>query len=121
MAISGYVACEAEVFGLFDEVDVFLYAFSEGLTARRASVQAVAASGKPVVVNAPAKPGGFDHHPTFRRLIEARLIRLVPHEAEAGDLAAAVSEARTVRPAPIAIEKSAAWADVVAALDRLAS
>ena len=80
----------------------------------------MAAAGKPVVVNAPAKPGGFDHHPTYRRLIEAGLIRLVPHQAEAGVLATAVREARAARSTPIAIEKAAAWADVVAALDRLA-
>src|SRR5690606_15556429 len=55
VTVTGYVKGAAELYGLFAEVDVFLYPLSEGLTSRRASVQAAALSGKPIVASAPAR------------------------------------------------------------------
>lgn len=121
VAISGYVETDAEVFGLFDQIDAFLYAFSEGLTSRRGSVLAAAMSGKPVIVNAPREPGGFDHHPTYRRLLEAGAVRLAPTEADARVLADAVVQARAVPPKPVAVEKSAVWTDVVEVIARVSA
>src|SRR5262249_55193265 len=68
--VSGYVASDAEVFGLFEEVDVFCYPLQEGLTARRSSVLTCVQSGRPLVVTGPALPDEFDHHPRFKQLIE---------------------------------------------------
>lgn len=119
VAISGYIETDAEVFALFDQVDAFLYAFVEGLTSRRGSVLAAAMSGKPVVVNAPREPGSFDHHPTYRRLLEAGAVWLAPTDADAAALADALLRARATSPKPVTIEKGAVWADVVAALKRV--
>ena len=45
--VSGYVASDHEVFGLFSEVDAFCYPLDEGLTARRSSVLTCVQSGRP--------------------------------------------------------------------------
>jgi glycosyltransferase involved in cell wall biosynthesis len=79
--VSGYVASDHEVFGLFSEIDAFCYPLEEGITARRASVLASVQSGRPVIVTAPAEPGEFDHHPRFKQLIDGGAIVLVSRGA----------------------------------------
>jgi glycosyltransferase involved in cell wall biosynthesis len=76
--VSGYVASDREVFGLFGELDAFCYPLDEGLTARRASVLTGVQSAKPVVVTGPTETDEFDHHPRFRELIDRGAIVLVP-------------------------------------------
>jgi glycosyltransferase involved in cell wall biosynthesis len=75
--VSGFVASDQEVFGLFNEVDVFCYPLDEGLTARRSSVLTCVQSGRPLIVTGPALPEEFDHHPRFRELIDRGAIVLV--------------------------------------------
>jgi glycosyltransferase involved in cell wall biosynthesis len=79
--VSGYVASDNEMFGLFGEVDAFCYPLQEGLTARRSSILACVQSGRPVIVTGPAEPDEFDHHPRFRNLIDRGTIVLVPRGA----------------------------------------
>jgi glycosyltransferase involved in cell wall biosynthesis len=92
--VSGYVASDAEVFGLFSEVDAFCYPLDEGLTARRSSVLTCVQSGKPLIVTGPALREEFDHHPRFKELIDRGAIVLVPRgsddEAYADSVVAAV-------------------------------
>jgi len=64
--VTGYVASEPEVFGLFSQIDAFCYPLDEGLTARRASILACVQSGRPVIVTGPAESDEFDHHPRFK-------------------------------------------------------
>jgi glycosyltransferase involved in cell wall biosynthesis len=68
--VSGYVASDAEVFGLLGEVDAFCYPLEEGLTARRSSILACVQSGRPVIVASPFEPDEFDHHSRFKALID---------------------------------------------------
>lgn len=75
--VSGYVASDHEVFGLFSEIDVFCYPLDEGLTARRSSVLTCVQSGRPLIVTGPALPDEFDHHPRFKELIDRGAIVLV--------------------------------------------
>jgi glycosyltransferase involved in cell wall biosynthesis len=75
--VSGYVASDHEVFGLFSEVDAFCYPLDEGLTARRSSVLACMQSGRPVIATGPALEDEFDHHPRFKELIDRGAIVLV--------------------------------------------
>ena len=75
--VSGYVASDHEVFGLFSEIDAFCYPLDEGLTARRSSILACVQSGRPVIVTGPAEPDEFDHHPRFKALIDRGAIVLV--------------------------------------------
>jgi glycosyltransferase involved in cell wall biosynthesis len=80
--VSGYVASDHEVFGLFSEVDAFCYPLDEGLTARRASILASVQSGRPVIVTGPGLPDEFDHHPRFKELIDRGAIVLVTRGSE---------------------------------------
>ena len=80
--VSGYVASDHEVFGLFSEVDAFCYPLDEGLTARRSSILTCAQSGRPVIVTGPAEPDEFDHHPRFKELIDRGAIVLVAHGSD---------------------------------------
>jgi glycosyltransferase involved in cell wall biosynthesis len=80
--VSGFVASDHEVFGLFSEIDAFCYPLGEGLTARRSSVLTCVQSGKPVIVTGPAERDEFDHHPRFKELIDRGTIVLVPRGSD---------------------------------------
>jgi glycosyltransferase involved in cell wall biosynthesis len=80
--VSGYVASDDEVFGLFSAVDAFCYPLQEGLTARRSSILACVQSGRPVIVTGPAEAGEFDHHPRFKQLIDRGTIVMVARGSE---------------------------------------
>jgi hypothetical protein len=75
--VSGYIASDHEVFGVFSEVDAFCYPLDEGLTARRSSVLTCVQSGRLVIVTGPAEHDEFDHHPRFKELIDRGAIVLV--------------------------------------------
>ncbi len=85
--VSGYVASDREVFGLFSQIDAFCYPLDEGLTARRGSVVTCVQSGRPVIVTGPAEPDEFDHHPRFKELIDRGAIVLVARDAGEGTYA----------------------------------
>jgi glycosyltransferase involved in cell wall biosynthesis len=112
--VSGYVATDAEVFGLFSEVDAFCYPLGEGLTARRSSVLTCVQSGKPLIVTGPALMEEFDHHPRFKELIARGAIVLVARgagdETYADSILAAV-KGQTIR-APF--DFRGWWQDVAA-------
>lgn len=118
--VTGFVAGDDELAGLFAEIDVFCYAFAEGLTARRGSVLAAALSGKPVVVNAPERPDALSHHRLFERLIAAGRIRLVPVDADVATLAAEVLAARSTDIGGLAAEEEVAllWQDIATRFGR---
>jgi glycosyltransferase involved in cell wall biosynthesis len=75
--VSGFVASDPDVFGLFREVDAFCYPLDEGLTARRSSVLTCVQSGRPLIVTGPALPEEFDHHARFKELIDRGAIVLI--------------------------------------------
>lgn len=114
--VSGYVASDHEVFGLFTEIDAFCYPLDEGLTARRASILAGTQSGRPVIVTGPARADEFDHHPRFRQLIERGAIVLVPRDASeelyADSIVAAVRRPSAVVP----FDFDGWWRDAVQAI-----
>ncbi|WP_028745802.1 glycosyltransferase [Rhizobium mesoamericanum] len=119
VAVTGYVAGADELFGIFRHVDVFCYRFSEGLTARRASVLAASFSGKPVVVNGPQRSNALAHHSLFRKLVDGGAIRLVDTKADANTMADAVLKASRSHVAPFDAnaEIDALWSAVIDTLD----
>jgi glycosyltransferase involved in cell wall biosynthesis len=114
--VSGYVASDLEVFGLFGAIDAFCYPLDEGLTARRSSVLACVQSGRPVIVTGPAQPDEFDHHPRFKALIDRGAIVLVArgsdHDAYADSIVAAL-DAPSV---PTPFDFDGWWLDVAQAV-----
>jgi glycosyltransferase involved in cell wall biosynthesis len=117
--VTGYIQSAAELYGVFAEVDAFLYPLSEGLTSRRASVQAAALAGRPVIVTAPERRDSLDHHALLKSLIAGGIIQFAPWGADAVKLADAVLATRglPVKPLSAAREIGAVWRDVVDALD----
>ncbi|MGA8494329.1 MAG: class I SAM-dependent methyltransferase [Xanthobacteraceae bacterium] len=114
--VTGYIADEAELYTLFDEVGSFLFLFPEGLTARRSSVIHTLQSDRPVVVTAPRAMAEFAHHAGFTRLIEAGVLSFIPEgaglHAVADQLLAVAKQAK--RPAS-AIEWDTWWHATTAA------
>jgi glycosyltransferase involved in cell wall biosynthesis len=80
--VSGYVASDHEVFGLFSQIDAFCYPLDEGITARRSSILACVQAGRPVIVTGPAEADEFDHHPRFKELIDRGAIVLMARDAD---------------------------------------
>jgi glycosyltransferase involved in cell wall biosynthesis len=114
--ISGFVASEQALFGLFSEVDAFCYQLSEGLSARRASILTVVQSGRPVIVTAPADPFEFAHHPGFRTLISQGSVVLMDRNADDAAYADAIMAAVKRPSAPVNLDFDAWWHDVASAI-----
>jgi glycosyltransferase involved in cell wall biosynthesis len=114
--VSGFVASDREVFGLFSEIDAFCYPLDEGLTARRSSILTCVQSGRPLIVAGPALPEEFDHHPRFKELIGRGAIVLVAggadNEAYADRIAAVVKRS----PMPLPFDFDGWWKDVAEAV-----
>jgi glycosyltransferase involved in cell wall biosynthesis len=114
--VSGYVASDDDVFGLFGAVDAFCYPLEEGLTARRASILACVQSGRPVIVTGPAEPDEFDHHPRFKRLIDTGAIVLVARGAGEAAYADRIVSALKCPPVQIPFDFDGWWQDVAQAV-----
>src|SRR3954452_23698913 len=110
--VSGFVASDHEVFGLFSEIDAFCYPLSEGLTARRSSVLTSVQSGRPVIVTGPAEPDEFDHHPRFKELIDRGAIVLVPFGSDDGAYADRIVAALNWPSVHVPFDFDGWWRDV---------
>jgi glycosyltransferase involved in cell wall biosynthesis len=118
VVVSGYVASDHEVFGLFSEIDVFCYPLEEGLTARRASILASVQSGRPVVVTGPAEPNEFDHHPRFKALIDRGAIVLVARGSNDEVYADSIVSSLKRPPVQTSFDFEGWWQDVGQAIRR---
>ncbi len=116
LMVSGYLESDQEIFSLFDEVDLFVYSFAEGLTSRRGSVLTCLESGRPVVVNSPERFDEFDHHPVFGGLIARGGLRLLPTNATPAEFARAIAAIDIDHPEIASEIFEAAWRDAAVAL-----
>jgi glycosyltransferase involved in cell wall biosynthesis len=114
--VSGFIASDHEVFGLFSEIDAFCFSLDEGLTARRSSVLTCAQSGRPVIVTGPAEPDEFDHHPRFKELIDRGAIVLVPRGASDDAYADRIASALKWPSVHAPFDFDGWWRDVVGAV-----
>jgi len=114
--VTGYIASDQEVFGLFREVDAFCYPLDEGLTARRSSIIACVESGRPVIVTEPANADEFDHHPRYHHLIRHGAVVLVPRGADDNAYADAIVSALDRPTARLPIDFDAWWQDAARAV-----
>jgi hypothetical protein len=114
--VSGYVASDHEVFGLFSTVDAFCYPLDEGLTARRSSILACVQSGRPVIVTGPTEPDEFNHHPRFKELIDRGAIVLVARGSEGAVYADHIVATSRQPPAPAPFDFDGWWQDVADAV-----
>ena len=116
MIVSGYVASDDEVFGLFSAVDAFCYPLDEGLTARRSSILACVQSSRPVIVTGPAEADEFDHHPRFKQLIDRGAIVMVERGSEDELYADSIVSALKQPPVPTPFDFDGWWQDVALAV-----
>jgi glycosyltransferase involved in cell wall biosynthesis len=116
VVVSGYVASNHEVFGLFNEVDVFCYPLEEGLTARRSSVLTCVQSGRPVIVTGPAEADEFDHHQRFKELIDRGAIVLVERGSSDDIYADRIASVLKAPPAQPPFDFDGWWLDVAQAI-----
>jgi glycosyltransferase involved in cell wall biosynthesis len=114
--VSGYVASDHEVFGLFSEVDAFCYPLDEGLTARRSSILTCVQSGRPLIVTGPALPNEFDHHPRFKELIDRGAVVLVPRGSGDDVYADSIASALKAPPVQAQFDFDGWWYDVAQAV-----
>jgi glycosyltransferase involved in cell wall biosynthesis len=114
--VSGFVASDHEVFGLFGEIDAFCFSLDEGLTARRSSVLTSVQSGRPVIVTGPAQPDEFDHHPRFKELIDRGAIVLVPRGSDDDAYADRIAAALTWPSVHARFDFDGWWRDVAEAV-----
>jgi glycosyltransferase involved in cell wall biosynthesis len=85
--VTGYIAGTDELFAIFEQIDVFLFLFPEGLTARRSSVIASLQSNRPVVVSEPLSLDEFSHHDGFKALIADGALSFVARGASVDEIA----------------------------------
>jgi glycosyltransferase involved in cell wall biosynthesis len=114
--VSGYVASEHELFGLFNQVDAFCYPLDEGLTARRSSVLTCVQSTRPVIVTGSIEADEFDHHPRFKELIDRGTIALVPRGESAEAYADKIVSAVKRPPAQWPFDFNGWWNDAAEAI-----
>jgi len=117
--VSGFVASDHEVFGLFGAVDAFCYPLDEGLTARRSSVLACVQSGKPLIVTGPVLAEEFDHHPRFRELIDRGAIVLVARGSDGKAYADGIVAALKSPKVQALFDFDGWWKDVAGAIRAL--
>jgi glycosyltransferase involved in cell wall biosynthesis len=72
--ITGYIASLDDLFALFETVSVFIYPFTEGLTARRSSVLAVSQTGRPIITTPAQRSDEFNHHRDYQSIIASGLL-----------------------------------------------
>jgi glycosyltransferase involved in cell wall biosynthesis len=114
--VSGFVASDPEVFGLFSEVDAFCYPLDEGLTARRSSILTCVQSGRPLIVTGPALPDEFDHHARFKQLIDGGAIVLVARGSESAAYADKIASALKWPTVQAPFDFDGWWRDVAEAV-----
>jgi glycosyltransferase involved in cell wall biosynthesis len=115
--VTGYVERPEEIFTLFEEVDCFLYRFTEGLSSRRSSVLACLQTGKPVLVNAPMGVDEFNHHRMFSFALDNEILRLLPISADAKTYATAIATSSPSGKTQAIEMYDASWRDAVYALE----
>lgn len=116
VTVTGYIGPSAEVFAALEACDVFVYLFAEGLTSRRGSVLACLMTSHPVIVNAPAHAGEFDHHPSYRAALGDGRLTLLPTDASPDALAEAILTRRRLESTATPVDFSASWRDAVTAI-----
>jgi glycosyltransferase involved in cell wall biosynthesis len=110
--VTGYIASDDEVFGIFREIDAFCYPLEEGITARRGSVLACVQSGRPVIATSSAEPDEFDQHPRFKALIDLGAIVLVPRGSGADAYVDGIVSALNKPPLQNPFDFDSWWRDV---------
>ena len=107
--VTGFVADEAEIYALFEQIDVFLFQFPEGLTTRRSSVIACLQSQRPVLVSEPPSPTELAHHPDFAQAVATGALTLIGRSASVDEISDRVLAAARTLPATASFDGERWW------------
>jgi len=120
----GRIDDEAELMAALSASDVFLLPYSDGVSLRRGSFQAVSQLAIPLVTTKPERTDEFDAMPELKAKIESAATALCPVDATPEQFAAALVAVAKRRDAALGVELGSLWRDAaerhLAFYDRLA-
>jgi glycosyltransferase involved in cell wall biosynthesis len=120
----GRIDDEAELMATLAAADVFLLPYSDGVSLRRGSFQAVSQLPVPLVTTTPERRDEFDAMPALKAKIESAATGLCPVDALPEQFAAALVAVAGRRDAAFGLELGSLWRDAaerhLAFYDRLA-
>ncbi len=114
----GRIDDEGELMATLSAADVFLLPFTDGVSTRRGSFQAVSQLAIPLVSTLPERPDEFDFSPSLKSKIDNPATVLCPMDAAPEAFADAVQNAFAHKEEAIGVSLEKAWDD--AALAHLA-
>jgi glycosyltransferase involved in cell wall biosynthesis len=109
LSFRGRIDDETELVSTLAASDVFLLPYTDGISTRRGSFQAVAPLAIPVVSTEPERADEFDASPLLKAKVMAKATMLVPREAPADVFAAALRAAYKERDAAVGVDLAALW------------
>lgn len=120
----GRIDDEGELMATLSAADVFLLPFTDGISTRRGSFQAVSQLAIPLVSTEAERADEFDLVPALKHKIDSPATVLCPLDATPGMFADAVLLARTHADRAVAVDLAQSWIDAASAhlayYDRLA-
>jgi glycosyltransferase involved in cell wall biosynthesis len=110
----GKIDDQGELLATLSASDVFLLPYSDGVSARRGSFQAVSQLAIPLVTTEPERPDEFDFIPVLREKIDNPATALVPVDARSEDFADAVMTVLLQKDCAVGVSLHAIWREAAA-------
>jgi glycosyltransferase involved in cell wall biosynthesis len=110
----GRIDDQGELLATLSASDVFLLPYTDGVSARRSSFQAVSQLAIPLVTTEPERPDEFDLIPALREKIDNPATALVPVDAGPEDFAAAVMTVLSQKERAVGVSLDAIWREAAA-------
>ena len=111
----GRIDDEADLMATLAAADAFLLPYSDGVSLRRGSFQAVSQLPLPLVTTTPEQADEFDAMPALKAKIESAATALRPADAPPEEFAAALVEVAARRDAAFGVELGSLWRDAAEA------
>ena len=110
----GRIDDQGELLSTLSASDVFLLPYSDGVSARRGSFQAVSQLAIPLVTTEPERPDEFDLIPALGEKISSPATALTPTDAGPDDYADAILKVIPLREKAIGVALDAIWREAAA-------
>ena len=110
----GRIDDQGELLATLSASDVFLLPYSDGVSARRSSFQAVSQLAIPLVTTEPERPDEFDLIPALREKIDNPATGLVPFDAGPQDFADAVMAVLRHKDSAVGVSLDDIWREAAA-------
>jgi len=110
----GRIDDQGELLATLSASDVFLLPYSDGVSSRRSSFQAVSQLAVPLVTTKPERPDEFDLVPALREKIDSPATALVPVDAAPEDYADAIMTVLPQKDCAVGVSLDAIWREAAA-------